>query len=140
MLLKKNPRKINFKKNFCKIFKLKKLSLSSLKYGNIGICALENHIISFEQIETLRRTIIKNSFKNIKFFIRGSMSLNLTAKPREARMGKGKGSTKFWGFPLKKGKIFLEILSYDPQLVVSSLEKAKKKFPINYRILYINDF
>jgi len=69
--------------------------------------------------------------------MRLNMSLNtpVTKKPREARMGKGKGQRLYWEYNIKKGAILIEVggeVSKDK--LFWCLNKLKEKLPVFTKI------
>lgn len=89
-----SPRKTNYRK--WHKMRIKKVNYSKggcrLKYGRFGIRALKSTRLTVEQIEAARRVISRRLKKKTKIWIRSFPNLPLTAKPKEVRMGKGKGN------------------------------------------------
>lgn len=52
-----------------------------------------------------------------------------TAKPKETRMGKGKGAIKVHFFPVKKGKILFELRNLDFNLARKCVNLIRPKLP-----------
>lgn len=52
-----------------------------------------------------------------------------TAKPKETRMGKGKGAVKLHFFPVKKGKILFELRNLDYSLARKCINLIRPKLP-----------
>jgi large subunit ribosomal protein L16 len=89
------PKKSKFKKKQ----KGKKLNIinkintiNQLKYGNMGLIALESGHINSKQLMALKQTINKIIKKKGKLKINIFPNTPISKKPVEVRMGKGKGN------------------------------------------------
>lgn len=67
------------------------LTLQELKFGKIGLKSIESGNVSSKQIESMRQTINKIIKKKGTFKIKIFPQTQVTKKPIEVRMGKGKG-------------------------------------------------
>ena len=133
-MLKPNQRK--FKKNN-KGRNNTKLELRSnnLKFGTLGIQALEKGRITAKQIETIRRAITGFMKRKGKVWIRIFPDFPISQKPSEVRMGKGKGNVSYWVANVKPGKILYEIAGADPKVLESALINSFTKFPIAVKLV-----
>lgn len=77
-------RQINYSKGGCR-----------LKFGIFGLKALKSVRLLPEQIEAARRIIARQVKKKSKIWIRVFPDRPITQKPKEVRMGKGKGSVAY---------------------------------------------
>ena len=68
------------------------LSLKELQFGKVGLKTTEPGNLSSKQIESLRQTVNKIIKKRGKFKITIFPQVQITKKPIEVRMGKGKGN------------------------------------------------
>ena len=118
-----------------KISPLKENKTNSLKFGQFGIQALECGRIDAHQIEATRRILISILKKGCKIWIRMLADHQMTLKPIETRMGKGKGAVGRWVCLVKTGKILYEISGVNNILIKYALKKAKVKFSIKTRII-----
>ena len=133
-MLKPNQRK--FKKNN-KGRNNTKLELRSnnLKFGTLGIQALEKGRITAKQIETIRRAITGFMKRKGKVWIRIFPDFPISQKPSEVRMGKGKGNVSYWVANVKPGKILYEIAGSNYRILDNALKYASTKLPIPVKIL-----
>ena len=133
-MLKPNQRK--FKKNN-KGRNNTKLELRSnnLKFGTLGIQALEKGRITAKQIETIRRAITGFMKRKGKVWIRIFPDFPISQKPSEVRMGKGKGNVSYWVANVKPGKILYEVAGADTKVIENALKNATAKFPISVKII-----
>ena len=112
-------RQINYSKGGCR-----------LKFGMFGLKALKSVRLLPEQIEAARRIIARQLKKKSKIWIRVFPDRPITQKPKEVRMGKGKGSVAYWVNCLEAGKIIFEVTNVTEKLARSVLVSAGKKLPI----------
>ncbi len=76
-----------------------------------GIKSVSSFRLTSVQIEASRKVITKQIRKKFKSKLRFCIfpDLPITKKSSGVRMGKGKGNTDFWCFPVKKGRMLFEI-------------------------------
>lgn len=131
-----------------KLFKyqLNKLSSSTNKgfnivYGNFGLTTLTQGFVMPNNIENLRRKLSKQ-FKRIskinksKIFFRLPIWIGYTKKPMLSRMGKGAGGVVGWKSFLRRGVIFMEILTNQlPLITFNIFKRAIKSFPLKVALL-----
>ena len=110
----KVPNKVIFKrhnKGIIKGFTFHQVK-STIRYGIYGLKILkpvqlkQKHVDAFRTIITRKKLLRK---KQHKIWVRGLLSIPVTRKPNEIRMGKGKGSVHHWMMRLKPGKILVEL-------------------------------
>nr|YP_010377309.1 ribosomal protein L16 [Odontella aurita]QYB22958.1 ribosomal protein L16 [Odontella aurita] len=103
------PKRSKFKK--IQKGKLKNLELkkNKLRFGQIGLKTKESGIISAKQLEAARQAIVRKTKRKGKLWIRIFPDLPISAKPIETRMGKGKGSVKYWAVRIKSGTVLFEL-------------------------------
>jgi large subunit ribosomal protein L16 len=137
-MLRPNTTKVKFlkfKKGRIKGFETRGDHLS---FGLYGIKTTNTFRMTPEQIETGRILLVKELrtiAKGLKFkiWIRVFPHIGLSSKPKEARMGKGKGKINKYVARVKAGQLLYEIDC--PNLNNISLKNLitllKPKFPIN---------
>ena len=91
--------------------------------------------ITFAQLESARRTIVRNSIRRSFSAVRVNPFFLFTKKTKNSRMGKGVGSLNSIEYILKPGTVVFETVSYSYINSVESLIKASKKLPGEYRVL-----
>lgn len=128
------PKQIKFKKT--KKGKIKKLEFkaNNLKFGTIGLKAIESGIISSRQIEAARQTIARKIKRKGKIWIRIFPDLPITSKPTGTRMGKGKGQVSHWGARVAGGTVLFEICGANFNNIFSALKTGSTKLPIKTKI------
>jgi large subunit ribosomal protein L16 len=129
------PKKTKYKK--IKKGKLRQLEFKTnkLKFGTIGLKAVNSAIISARQIEASRQAITRKIKKKGKLWIRVFPDLPITAKSISSRMGKGKGALSHWGARIKGGSVLFEICGVkDSKIVKNALKTGGAKLPLKTRI------
>lgn len=124
------PKSSKYKK--IKKGKLFKYSFKSkkLKFGTIGLKAKNSGILTARQIESSRQAINRKINRKGKLWIRVFPNLPITAKPLQARMGKGKGTISHWGIKIKAGQILFEICGVKEALAITAFNSGRLKLPI----------
>lgn len=110
------------------------LSLKQLQHGRVGLKTIECGNLSSKQMESIRQTINKVIKKKGKFKIKIFPQIQVTKKPIEVRMGKGKGNVYKWVAKLKSGTVICEIETSTPNLAFKALKLTQFKLPINTTI------
>jgi large subunit ribosomal protein L16 len=77
--------------------------------GSIGVLSVNSSFLNLKQMVNLLKTLKRIFKKNIKIWKMKAYDLNITKKPLESRMGKGKGAAKYACFALKRGQFLLEL-------------------------------
>lgn len=130
------PKKTKYKKT--KKGKLTKLEYrtNTLKFGTVGLKAVNSAIITARQIEASRQAISRKIKKKGKLWIRAFPDVPITSKSVAARMGKGKGAISHWGARIKGGSIIFEICGIkDFNIIKTALRTGGAKLPIKTKIV-----
>src|SRR4051794_24462072 len=77
--------------------------LSTLKVGMMGLMAMDPGRLTARQLEASRRVRRYHMKREGRVWIRVFPDVPVTAKPREVRMGKGKGSVEYWAAKVRPG-------------------------------------
>lgn len=129
------PKKIKYGKSHKRISKGYENNLTCLNRGTFGIKVLECGRITAKQLNAIKLTLTKKMKKVGKIWLNCFPDLPITKKPSEIRMGKGKGNVEFWCFPVKSGRIIIEITGVSHILAKEALLLAKFKLPLKSRII-----
>jgi large subunit ribosomal protein L16 len=93
--MKQQPSRLKYKKYhkppYSSLFLLEQKNII-LKKGSLGLKALENKRITYNQLEACRKSIRRMLKKDGLVFLRIFTYHSITKKPLASRMGKGKGS------------------------------------------------
>ena len=130
------PKRSKYKK--VKKGKLKKFEFKSnnLKFGTIGLKSIESGIISARQIEAARQAIVRKTNRKGKLWIRIFPNLPITNKPKEVRMGKGKGSVSFWASRISGGKMLFEMCGISNKIAILAFRTGGAKLPVKTQIIF----
>lgn len=139
--MKQQPSRLKYKKYHkpsASLLFLKEQKNFILLKGQLGLKALENGKLTYNQIEACRKSIRRMLKKNGAIFLRLFTYVSLTKKPLATRMGKGKGSHYIWVCPVKKGQIICEVICYylsKINLSEKALKIAGSKLPIKTLVI-----
>lgn len=128
------PKRYTYRK-IAKRGKLKGVGSWSLRYGTVGLIALEEGYVSARQIEAARRGIRRTVKRVGKLWVRVFPNHPVTKKPIEVRMGGGSGSIKCWVAVVKPGTMLFEVGGVDTSLGVVALNRGGVKMPIRTKVV-----
>jgi large subunit ribosomal protein L16 len=124
------PKKTKHKKiQKGKLFKLDFRS-NKLKFGTIGLKAINSGTITARQIEAARQAIVRKLNRKGKLWIRIFPNIPITKKPTEVRMGKGKGAVSHWGVKISAGKILFEVCGVTKKAAIIAFKTGGSKLPV----------
>jgi len=106
-----------------------------LKFGTVGLKATESGVISSKQIESARQAITRKINRKGKLWIRIYPNLPITAKPREVRMGKGKGSVSYWAAKVYNGRVLFELCGVTYSNAVVAFKTGGAKLPLKTKMI-----
>lgn len=130
------PKKTKYKKTKKGKLNQFEFKTNKLKFGTIGLKAVNSAIVTARQIEASRQAISRKIKKKGKLWIRTFPDIPITSKSVAARMGKGKGAISHWGARVKRGSILFEICGVkDPNLVKTALRTGGAKLPLRTKIV-----
>ena len=107
----------------------------SLNMGDFGLKILEPAKITPEQIETMRRVIMRETKKIGKLFILIFPNRAVSKKAQEVRMGGGKGAFDHWVYVAKPGVILFELSGVSEELAKKAFTAASYKFGPKVKIV-----
>ena len=108
---------------------------TALAYGNFGLKAESSAWVNSRQLEAARRTLSNFTKREGKIWIRIFPDKPITAKPPEVTLGGGKGDVKGYVFPVKPGRIILEMDGIPAEMAKEALRLASYKLPVRTRII-----
>lgn len=115
------------------------LNYSSICFGSYGLRALDDFNLTITQLSSVIRIVKRIVRKKHFLIIRATPYLELTRKPRDVRMGRGKGNPSLKIFPVKRGDILFEVRSgFAMNKILYAFKQAALKLPINSIILKKN--
>jgi large subunit ribosomal protein L16 len=105
------------------------------KYGMLGLKSKEAGRLIPKQFELIRQLLTKRLSKANQLFFCLFPDSSISRKPREVRMGKGKGTFFLWVIRVSRGQLLFEICTFEKLLFIPLLVLIKKKLPINTKII-----
>lgn len=108
---------------------------ATLSFGEFGLKALENAYFSDRQIEAARVALMRNLRGGGKVWIRIFPDKQITKKPAETRMGKGKGDPSHWVAVIRKGRILFEMDGIPVEIARESFRVAAHKIPFRTKFI-----
>jgi large subunit ribosomal protein L16 len=129
------PKKTKYKKYKKPKIKINQLKFDSLQFGEYGLKTLESCRLSAKQIESGRLAIGRIVKRSGKLWIRIFPDNPVSNKPSLSRMGKGKGSTKYWVSIIKPGSVLYEISGLNLKMSLRALSYAQTKMPMSTMII-----
>lgn len=125
----KDPKRTKYRK----AFKGKASGIASqpkIVYGSFGIKSLDNAIVSARLLEACRRKLTFSLKRQGRVWTRVFPDIPVTRKPGEVRMGKGKGSPKYFIVRAQPGQFLFELegMTYNKALQAYLTMKKKLGF------------
>lgn len=129
------PRKVKFRK----AQKGKNRGLATrgdkLIFGEYGLKALDNGLMSANHMEACRLTIARKMKGAGKLWFNVFPRRPITKKPAETRMGKGKGDLSHWVCQVKRGKVVLELGGIPEDFAKIILRLVSFKLPFKTKFI-----
>ena len=104
-------------------------------FGSYGLKAVEPGWVTARQIESSRIVISRIVTKIGKMWIRIFPHKQVTARPAETRMGKGKGALDHWVAVVKPGRILFEIDGVSKEEALQAFKDAGHKLPMKTKLV-----
>ena len=98
--------------------------------GTIALRACAAGRVTARQRECVRRTIRQNLNRDAKVWLRSFPDRPVTKKPREVRMGNGKGGVEYWTAMVRPGQLLYEVERGHAHRVVHALKAASAKLAL----------
>lgn len=130
-----SPKRVKWRKQF--IGRSRGLSYrgSSLDFGDFGLQAIEDGMLTARQLEAGRIAISRSVKRGGKIWCRVFPSLPVTKKPAETRMGSGKGNPEYWVCKILPGKILFEMNGVTREQAQEAFDRAAHKLPFKTKFL-----
>jgi len=125
-----SPKKLKFRKVQKGRIKGIETKVNNPTIGVYGIKSLSWARITAQQLESIRKLMSRKMNKSGSIRLKIFPSVPVTSKPAEVRMGKGKGSLKYWCFPVAPGRLLLEFQGVSEPLALEINKLIKSKLPV----------
>nr|YP_010470383.1 ribosomal protein L16 [Symbiochloris sp. SG-2018]UVF37871.1 ribosomal protein L16 [Symbiochloris sp. SG-2018] len=106
-----------------------------LKTGKFGIKALKDGYLTIKHLDVIRRSLSRSSKRSGQFWVRVCTDKPMTSKPKEVRMGKGKGSVTDWAARIKSGQILYEFDGVKDVVAEQILQTISPKLPFPIKLM-----
>lgn len=103
---------------------------NQLRQGEYGLRSRELGRVSARQLEAARRTRRHHRNRIGKVRMKVFPDVPVTKKPREIRMGKGKGSVEYWAARVRPGTRRFEVSDVEKKVAREALKCAGKKLAV----------
>ena len=130
-----SPKQVKYKKTRKGRLSKYEFKANSLKFGIIGLKAVEAGLINTKQIEAARQAVVRKTKRRGKIWVRIFPNISITSKPIGVRMGKGKGQVSHWAAKVKGGTMIFEICGLDNNIALTALKAGSAKLPIKTKII-----
>ena len=131
------PKRSKFKKfhKGKKLFKLKNNFNPLYLTASVALKAVEPGRLTSKKLYVLKQSINKIIKKKGKNYIKIFPMIGVSKKPKEIRMGKGKGAVDRWVCKIKAGVILCEIFVLSNSAGLKALKLVQKKLPFQTKIV-----
>lgn len=129
------PKRTKFRKAHRGRMTGKRLSGTSIVFGEYALQALEPAWLTSQQIEASRRAIMHFIKRGGKLWMRIFPDKPVTKKPAETRMGSGKGNPEFWVAVVRPGRIIFELGGVPLESAREAMDLAAHKLPIKTKFI-----
>ncbi len=109
-------------------------------FGTFGLKVVEGGWLTARQIEAGRVVINRGMKRQGSMWIRVFPDKQITAKPAEVRMGKGKGAPAFWVAPVKAGRVIYELDGVSEEVAKKIIRLTLAKFHLRGKMVYREDY
>ena len=133
-----SPKKTKFRKQFKGRIHGSAKGNFTLNYGSYGLKAMEPERVTSRQIEAARKAITRHLKRAGKKWIRIFPDVQVSKKPAEGRMGKGKGANEYWACRIKPGRIMFEVDGVNIDDAKRAMTLAAAKLPIKCKFVERN--
>jgi large subunit ribosomal protein L16 len=108
---------------------------STIAFGEFGLKCVGRGLLTSRQLEAARKTIMHETKRGGKLWIRVFPDKSISHKPAETRMGSGKAPTDHYAAVIKPGRIIFEMSGVTPELAKLALKKAAAKLPLKMKFV-----
>ncbi|MCL4129572.1 UNVERIFIED_CONTAM: hypothetical protein GTU68_033451 [Idotea baltica] len=113
---------------------------STISFGSFGLKSLDEGFITSKTIEAARVAMTRYMKREGKVWIRIFPDKQMTSKPAEVRMGKGKGAPSHWVAVIKPGRILFEAEGVSQDIAKEAFRLAAQKLPVQTKFVTRRDY
>jgi large subunit ribosomal protein L16 len=107
----------------------------SLAFGTFGLRAVDYCLLTTRQLDAAKVSAMRPIKNLCTMWKRVFPDIPVTRKPKDVRMGGGKGSYEFDIFRVKPGRILLEVTGVSEQAARDALALASSMLPVKTRFV-----
>jgi len=104
--------------------------------GSLGLKAITTGRLDSKQLVSMKQTINKFIKKSGRVIVNVFPHQPISKKPKEIRMGKGKGGVDHWVSKIVAGSILCEIETNSTSNGLTALKAAQIRLPIRTKIVF----
>ena len=108
---------------------------TNVAFGAFGVKAMGQARVTSNQIEAVRRVMVRTVGKTGKVWIRIFPDRPYTRKASEVGMGKGKGDPEGFVCEVRPGRVMFEVDGAPEEVMREALRKAGTKLPMKIKIV-----
>jgi large subunit ribosomal protein L16 len=123
------PKRTKFRKFQKGSFEGKVSNTKDLQHGSFALRSLTSGRLSARVIEAARRSMTRALKRHGQIWIRIFPDQNVSEKPAEVRMGKGKGNPAYWMVRVQAGQILFELGGVPVELARTAARLGAQKIP-----------
>ena len=113
---------------------------NTIAFGRFGLVASGRGRITARQIEAARRAMTRYIKRGGNIWIRIFPDKQLTAKPAEVRMGRGKGAPSHFVAVVRPGRVLFECDGVDLEIAQEAMRLAAQKLPVKTKFIIRPDY
>ena len=130
-----SPKRVKWRRQHRGNFKGMAIRVSTLAFGDFGLCSVEAGRMSARQLEAARVAISRSVKRGGKLWLRIFPDLPLTKKPAETRMGSGKGNPELWVAKILPGRMLFEMNGVSREQADQAFRLAAHKLPFKTKFI-----
>lgn len=103
---------------------------TTLMLGDFGLKLMFSSLVTKQQLESARKAAVRCMKRRGKLICRFMPDFPVTSKPKDVRMGKGKGSVETYAAKVRAGSILFEVVGVEKSVALSVLDLISSKLPV----------
>lgn len=129
------PRKVKFRRQQRGTNRGMAVRGATIAFGDYALKVTDRGLLSSRQLEAARKSVMHETKRSGKLWIRAFPDKPIAKKANETRMGSGKAPTDHYAAMVKPGKIIFEIAGVTEEIARKAFHKAAAKFPIRTKFV-----
>jgi len=129
------PRKVKFRRQQRGTNRGIAVRGSGIAFGDYALKVVDRGLLSSRQLEAARKSIMHETKRGGKLWIRAFPDKPVAKKANETRMGSGKAPTDHYAAVAKPGKIVFELAGGTVEVAKRAYYKASAKLPLRTKFV-----